>query len=297
MTLESILSSTDISQIPTRKRRVAIQGYLGSFHQEAAEQYYNEDIEIVPCNTFSELVAKVESLEVDCGVMAIENSIGGSILPNYRLLQNSSMRITGEIHIPIIQNFMALPGVTLEDITEVRSHPMAILQTLEFLEKQGRERYNIIDSLDTALSAKDIADNNWTHTAAIASKKAAELYGLNILAENINTVKNNFTRFLVLERADRVLPNMSINKASLYFELSHQKGSLLSVLKCFELCQLNLTKLQSYPIPSDPFSYLFHVDVEFDSPENFDTAIRHASSSCKNLFIVGCYKKDESYTI
>ncbi|MFI3295846.1 MAG: prephenate dehydratase [Rikenellaceae bacterium] len=291
-----ILAANDIRDLSLREKRVAIQGYHGCFHQEAAQKYFGDNIEVVPCDTFAQVTSMVENLEVDAGVMAIENSIAGSILPNYRLLQNSSLQITGEVYISIVQNLMVLPGVAIEDIREVRSHPMAILQCLDFLEAEGAGRYSLIETLDTALSAKDIADNGWRESAAIASQCAAQMYGLEIVAENINTVKNNFTRFLILERADHVLPRMVINKASLYFEVEHKGGSLLSVLKCFELCGLNMTKLQSYPIPSDPFSYLFHMDVEFDRVEDFETSIRYASSNAKNLFIAGVYKKDTSYS-
>lgn len=277
--------------MPLKHKRVAIQGYEGSFHQEAAYKYFGHDIEIVPCATFSDVTSKVESLEVDAGVMAIENSIAGSIMPNYRLLQNCSLKITGEVYLSIVQNLMTLPDVELADIKEVHSHPMAILQCLNYLESEGSYKYKIVERVDTALSAKDISDNKLRDVAAIASELAAKLYGLKIVAPNINTVKNNYTRFLVLERSDRFMPNMNINKASLYFEVKHEGGSLLSVLKCFELCGLNMSKLQSYPIPSDPFHYLLHADVEFDSVADFEQAITHASAACTNLFICGVYTK------
>lgn len=289
------LTASDITQMSLKPKKIAIQGYEGSFHQQAAYKYFGENIEIIPCATFSEVTSKVESLEADAGVMAIENSIAGSILPNYRLLQNCSLKITGEVCLSIVQNLMILPDVELSEIEEVRSHPMAILQCLDYLESEGVTRYKLVESVDTALSAKQISDNGLKTVAAIASELAAKLYGLKIVAHNINTVKNNFTRFLVLERSDKVMPNMNINKASIYFEVEHKGGSLLSVLKCFELCHLNLSKLQSYPIPTDPFSYLFHADVEFDSVENFETSINYASGACKNIFICGIYTKADNY--
>ncbi|MFI3261698.1 MAG: prephenate dehydratase [Rikenellaceae bacterium] len=288
-----LLSKNNITEMSLKSKRVAIQGYEGCFHQEAAYKYFGDNIEIVPCATFADVTAMIENLEVDAGVMAIENSIAGSILPNYRLLQNSSLKISGEVYLSITQNMMILPDVELEDITEVRSHPIALLQCTDFLEKEGMHRYKLVESVDTALSAKEIKDNNLKHVAAIASELAAKLYGLKIIAPNINTFKNNFTRFLIVERADKVMPNVHINKASLYFEVEHTGGSLLSVLKCFELCGINMSKLQSYPIPSDPFHYLFHTDVEFDNIEDFETAIKYASSASKNLFICGAYKKAE----
>lgn len=281
----------ELSDIPVKKRRVAIQGYEGCFHQEAAHEFYGNNIEIVPCATFRELTSKVESLEADAGIMAIENSIAGSILPNYSLLQNCSLKITGEVYLSIVQNLLVIPGVKLKDIEEVRTHPMAILQCLDFLEKEGHGRYRLVESVDTARSAKEVSEQRLINVAAIAGNFAAEIYGLEILAPNINTVKNNFTRFLALERADKVMPNMNINKSSLYFEVAHQGGSLISVLRCFESCNLNMTKLQSYPIPSDPFHYLFHADVEFDKVSDFENAITHARGVCTDMSICGVYTK------
>ncbi|MFI3267540.1 MAG: prephenate dehydratase [Rikenellaceae bacterium] len=288
-----LLSKNSITEMSLKSKKVAIQGYEGCFHQEAAYKYFGENIEIVPCATFADVTSMIENLEVDAGVMAIENSIAGSILPNYRLLQNSSLKISGEVYLSIAQNMMVLPEVEPQNVTEVRSHPIAILQCLEYLESEGMHRYKIVETVDTALSAKEISENKLTNVAAIASELAAKLYGLKIIAPNINTVKNNFTRFLIVERSDKVMPNVHINKASLYFEVEHTGGSLLSVLKCFELCGINMSKLQSYPIPSDPFHYLFHTDVEFDNIEDFETAIKYASSASKNLFICGAYKKAE----
>lgn len=276
---------------PHKKRKIAIQGYEGCFHQQAAYKFFGEEIDIIPCATFRELTAKVESLEADGGVMAIENSIAGSILPNYSLLQNCSLKITGEVYLSIVQNLMVLPETNPEDVTEIHSHPMAILQCLDFIESQGDKKYKIVETSDTALSAKEIRDQNQTTTAAIAGELAAELYGLKIVAHNINTVKNNYTRFLVLERADKVMPNMDINKASIYFETTHKGGSLISVLKCFEANNINMTKLQSYPIPSDPFHYLFHTDIEFETVGDFEKAITAAKDVCNDLFICGIYTR------
>lgn len=290
-----VLSTDDITKMALKSKKIAIQGYEGCFHQEAAYKYFGQGIEIEPCATFADVTRKIENLEVDAGVMAIENSIAGSILQNYRLLQNSSLKITGEVYLSIAQNFMVLPDVDPKDITEVRSHPIALLQCLDYLEREGTHRYKLVESVDTALSAKEISDKKLKNVAAIASELAAKLYGMKIIDRNINTVKNNFTRFLILERSDKVMPNLHINKASLYFEVTHTGGSLLSVLKCFELCGLNMSKLQSYPIPSDPFHYLFHTDVEFDDVEKFETAVKYASSASKNLFICGVYKKADEF--
>lgn len=278
-----------------KRMRVSIQGYEGCFHQVAAYNYYGKDIEIVPCATFRDVVRLVESGEVDAGMMAIENSIAGSILPNYSLLQNYSLRITGEVYLLIKQNLMALPGVALEDVKEIHSHPIALLQCLDYIESESPTRFKLVETLDTALSAKELVDNNTTNAAAIAGELAAEMFGLNILAKNIHTVKNNFTRFLAIKRADKVLSDPNANKASVYFNVSHQQGSLVKVLNCFEQHNLNMTKLQSYPIPSDPFKYLFHADVEFDSLDDFKKALNSVNNMVEDLSICGVYKKGEFY--
>lgn len=280
-----------LASLPIKRQKIAIQGYEGCFHQQAAYNYFGEEIEIFPCNTFRELAAMVEDHSVDAGVMAIENSIAGSILPNYSLLQNYSLKITGETYLSITQNLMALPGTKLEDVKEVHSHPIAILQCVEFLESLGHNRFKIVESVDTALSAKEVRDDKLEGVAAIAGELAAKLYGLEIIEPSINSVKNNITRFLILERADKAMPNMNINKASLYFEVAHTGGSLLTTLRCFESSNINMTKLQSYPIPENPFNYLFHMDIEFGDVADFEKAIKYARMVCEDLSICGVYTK------
>src|SRR5689334_20238610 len=174
--------------------RVSIQGYEGSFHQMAARQFFGKDIEVIPCATFRDVVKiAANKKESDGGVMAIENSIAGSILPNYNLLQKSNLRIIGEVYLHIRQNLMVNPGVTLEDIREVHSHYMALQQCLEYLDKYN---WKLVETEDTALSARNIHIHKSKHIAAIASKLAAELFGLHIIAPSIHTMKNNYTRFL-----------------------------------------------------------------------------------------------------
>lgn len=258
----------------------------------AAYGFLGHDIEIVPCATFRQVTRLVEEGTVDVGVMAIENSIAGSILPNYSLLQNCSLKIVGEVNLSIRQNLMALPGVRLEDIDEVQSHPMALLQCLDYLDNCGR-KLKLVETEDTALSARHIAEEGNTHAAAIAGELAAELYGLDIIAPDINTVKNNYTRFLVIKRADRAETVPGADKASIYFKVEHQRGSLLSVLKSMERHHLNMTKLQSYPIPTDPFKYLFHMDVEFDSPDDFDHVVRRMESLTSEFCVCGVYRRHE----
>src|SRR5688500_11297744 len=177
--------------------RVSIQGYEGSFHQAAAQHFYGKHVEVIPCGTFREVVKIAGNpKESNGGVMAIENSIAGSILPNYNLLQKSNLTIVGEVYLQIRQNLMVNPGVTLDDIREVHSHHMAIQQCLEYLDKHN---WKLVETEDTALSAKHVHQHKSKHIAAIASKLAADLFGLEIIAPNIHTMKNNYTRFLILK--------------------------------------------------------------------------------------------------
>src|SRR5215212_4705438 len=193
----------------------AIQGFEGSFHQVAAQQFFGKAVEVITCANFRDVI-KIASnkKESDGGVMAIENSIAGSILPNYNLLQKTSLKIIGEVYLQIKQNLLVNPGIKLEDIREVHSHPMALLQCLEYLEKYN---WKLIETEDTALSAKHIHQHRSKHIAAIASKLAADLYELDIIAPNIHTLKNNYTRFLVLQHADKVRQIENADKASLIF--------------------------------------------------------------------------------
>ncbi|MEG2493175.1 MAG: prephenate dehydratase [Rikenellaceae bacterium] len=268
--------------------KISIQGYEGSFHQIAAEKYFGGEIEIVPCATFREVTLAVENGSVNAGIMAIENSIAGSILPNYALLQNPSLTVTGEVYLSIEQNLLGVKGASIADIKEVESHPMALLQCLNFLE-DNIKGVRMVESADTALSAKDVALRGDKSVAAIASRRAAELFGLEILAPNINTVKVNYTRFLVIEQSDKVILHTNANKASLYFKVSHERGTLLEALSVFEDKNINMSKLQSYPIPTDPFRYLFHVDVEFEGLERFRECVDELRSHTEDFCICGIY--------
>lgn len=272
------------------KMRVAIQGYEGSFHHIVAERYFGEDITIVPCATFREVARQVETGESTYGVMAIENSIAGSILPNLGILHNSSLQVVGEYYLHIRQNLMALPGVLLEDIHEVHSHPMALLQCVDYLDQH---KWKLVETEDTALSAKNIAQKKNHHAAAIAGYLAARLFGLEILAPDIHTIKNNCTRFLII-RPDHQVIDEQANKASLCFKTDHEHGSLLRVLREMEDSSINMTKLQSSPIPSVPWHYMFHVDMEFDSMDDYNRVIERMRRACLELHVYGVYKKGES---
>ncbi len=264
--------------------RVAIQGYEGCFHQIAAHDYFGRDIETVPCATFREVARKVESAECDYGVMAIENSIAGSIIANYSILQNSNLQVMGETYQPIMQNLVALPGTTLDQVTEVQSHPMALLQCLEYLHRPPTK---LDEPEDTALSARRIAEQGLRHTAGIASRLAAELFGLEIIAPEINTIRNNYTRFMILKRYDHHM-DPGANKASLYFKTDHRRGSLLRAMNQME--EINLSKLQSYPVPSEPWHYLFHVDMEFDCLNDYIRTLDKLQRVTEEIHVYGVYR-------
>lgn len=272
--------------------RVSIQGFEGSFHQEAARQFYGKDVVVICCATFRD-VAKIagNKKESDGGIMAIENSIAGSILPNYNLLQKSNLQIIGEVYLQIKQNLLVNPGVKLSDIKEVHSHPMAIQQCLDFLDKHN---WRIVETEDTALSAKHIHKHHSKHIAAIASKLAAEIYNLEMIVPNIHTLKNNYTRFLVLQRADETADIAGANKASINFNTDHSKGSLAKVLNTIADAGINLSKLQSMPIPGSDFKYSFHADMEFDSRRQLNEALEDIKRQTEALNVLGVYKNGRS---
>ena len=269
------------------KKKIAIQGFEGSFHQVAAEQFFT-DVEVICCSTFREVVKiATDKKESDGGIMAIENSIAGSILPNYSLLQKSNLKIIGEVYLQIKQNLLVNPGIKLADIREVHSHPMALLQCLEYLEKHN---WKLIETDDTALSAKHIHQHRSKHIAAIASRLAADLYQLDVLAPNIHTLKNNYTRFLVLQHADKVNHVENADKASLIFNTDHSKGSLAKVLTKIADGDINLSKLQSMPIPGSDWKYSFHADLVFKTIDQFNKVIKNIEPLTEDLKIYGIYK-------
>lgn len=271
------------------KKKIAIQGYEGSFHQVAAQLFFGKSVEVIPCNTFKEVFKTANNKkESDGGIMAIENSIAGSILPNYNLLQKNNLKIIGEVYLHIKQNLLVNPGVKLEDIREVHSHSMALQQCYDFLDQYN---WKLVETDDTALSAKHIHQHRSKHIAGIASKLAAELYQLEIIAPNIHTIKNNYTRFLVMERerTNEILDGA--NKASVNFQTDHSKGSLAKVLTKIADGEINLSKLQSFPIPGSDFKYSFHADMEFDSVNQFNKVVEQIKKITPALRIYGVYKK------
>lgn len=272
--------------------RISIQGYEGSFHQVAAGQFFGKNVEVIPCATFRDVIRIASSKkESDGGIMAIENSIAGSILPNYNLLQKSTLKVTGEVYLHIKQNLLVNRGVKLEDIREVHSHTMALQQCYDFLDKY---KWKLVETDDTALSAKHVHQHKSKHIAAIASKLAAELFDLDVIAPNIHTIKNNYTRFLVLQREDTAQPVEGANKASVNFHTDHSRGSLAKVLSKIAEGGINLSKLQSFPIPGSDFRYSFHADMEFDSVDQFEKIIEGIRPLTEGLRIYGIYKNGKT---
>jgi prephenate dehydratase len=270
-------------------KKVTIQGYEGSFHQVAARQFFGKNVEVIPCATFREVVRIGEDAKAcDGGVMAIENSIAGSILPNYNLLQKSKLQVIGEVFLSISQNLLVYPGVKLEEIKEVHSHPMAILQCLDYLENQD---WKLVETEDTALSAKHLREHKSKHTAAIAGKFAAQLYQLDVIGSDIHTLKNNITRFLIMVPAKQKVEIADADKASIYFQTDHSKGILSKILAKIAQGGANLSKLQSMPIPGSTFKYGFYADIEFEQKKQLDKLLVELKLMTKNFKVFGLYKK------
>jgi prephenate dehydratase len=269
-----------------RKLKVAIQGIATSFHEVAAQTYFGDSIESVECLSFHALCESLKKEESDFAVMAIENSIAGSILPNYFLLQEYHFSIIGEVYLPIQMHLLVLPGVTLNDVKCIESHPMAIRQCNDFLFRL--RNVEIRESDDTAVSARKVKENKLTNTAAIANEHAAKKFGLQILEKRIETNKKNFTRFLILAKGRQTAHNS--NKASLCFEVANEVGSLAETLMTLKNNLINLTKIQSIPIVGKPSEYSIHIDVEWKKRKNYDTALQEILRQVRNLNVLGEYK-------
>ena len=272
-------------------RKVAIQGVKGCFHEQAARLFYekhgNAVPEIVECLTFDDLYRSMDAGSADAAVMAIENTVSGGLLPNFELLRKYDRKIKGEVFLRIQQNLMALPGQKIEDIKEVRTHYMAINQTREFFKNCPWIR--LVESEDTAKSATDLAAAGLMGVGAVASSLAADLYGLDILAESIETYKQNFTRFLILDDALDV-EKSEIDKASICFTLPHKPGSLAHILTILSFYDMNLTRIQSLPIPGQEWQYFFYVDIKFDDYVRYEQALSAVRPLMEDLNILGEYK-------
>ena len=268
--------------------KIAIQGIKGSNHHQVVKEYFGDDIQLAECLSFDLVVDMLLNKSVDKGVMAIENSIAGSIIPNYALVYHNNLHIIGEHYLNIHHNLMALKGQTINNITEVRSHPMALLQCKEFF--RDYPNIKLVEDVDTAETAKRIQEQQLKGVAAIAPKGAAELYDLNIVVSEIQTIKNNATRFIIVKTKNKELSKEEINKASVRFITDHKRGSLAAMLNVMSDCNLNLTKIQSLPIIETPWKYAFFVDVTFEQYDSFDKAKSLLNIMSEDFKVLGEYK-------
>ena len=276
-------------------KKIAIQGIKGSFHHEVANNYFGDHIIMEECMSFVEIPELLNNEKVDGAVMAIENTLAGAILPNYALIDEFNLAIHGEVHLPIHHHLMALEGQDLKDIEEVWSHPMALLQCRKFFRQYPEIK--LVETSDTAEVAKQIQQKQLKGIAAIASKKAAKIYGLHIIADKIQTSKQNYTRFFVLRKRNGHLnTEENINKASLKFRTKHQTGSLAEVLNIFAGYNIGLTKLQSLPIIDEPWLYAFFADVVFDDYVAYQRALEHIESKVNSIKVLGEYKRGKRKT-
>ena len=267
---------------------IAIQGAEGSNHHKVARDFYGDNIQLKECMSFDALVAHLLEGSATDGVMAIENTIAGSIIPNYALIDSNNLHIVGEEYLNIHHHLMALPGQTIKSIIEVWSHPMALLQCKEFFKKYPHIK--LVEDVDTAEVAKRIAKENLKGIAAIAPKIAAEIFGLQVLEDNIQTIKDNSTRFVIVQTQKPTHSIEGVNKASLKFELSHKRGSLAAVLNVLSDCKMNLTKIQSLPVIETPWKYSFFVDVTFDEYTEYQKLVKIIDIMAEDFKILGTYK-------
>ncbi|MEN6619864.1 MAG: prephenate dehydratase domain-containing protein [Rikenellaceae bacterium] len=278
---------------------VAIQGGFGAFHEIAAKLFFGKNaITIVPCDTFADLFDELREKRVDCGIVAIENSVAGSLLQNHSFLSESGLPIIGEQYLRVVQNLIALPGQKVDDIKEIHSHPVAIQQCHLFLNELRKKNVKIVDSVDTALSAKWIREQNLMGVGALASNLAAEMYDLEILQAGVESNKRNFTRFMIVTGCDKVkrlnkIANQSVNKSSLCFSLPHLQGKLSHVLSVLSIYNMNLTKIQSLPIVGIEWEYLFYVDLIFSDYKRYRQALDAIRPLTENLQILGEYQNGE----
>lgn len=269
-------------------KTVAIQGIKGSFHHIVSQNYFKTNISIVPFMSFDQTVDSVLKKETDAAIMAIENSIAGSIIPNYALIDTNNLHVVGEYYLDIQHNLMALPNQKIEDITEVYSHPMALLQCKAFFKQYPHIK--LIEDKDTAEVAERIHKKQLKNTGAIASTLAAEIFELDILATSIQTIKHNETRFVIVKEDNSEIAEAEINKSSIKFELDHKRGSLATILNVMSDCKLNLTKIQSLPIIETPWKYAFFVDVTFQDYQDFKKAKSIMDIMATHFKVIGQYK-------
>ena len=272
------------------KKKIGIQGIRGSFHHIAVENYFDKEIKLCEYLSFEDMIFSLSKNEIQYALMAIENSTAGSIIPNYALIDEYNINIVGEHYLEISHNLMALKGQSLDDIKEIHSHPMALLQCRDFLKENPSIK--LVEEKDTANVAKKISNTKTMGIGAIASKLAAKIYDLNLIKEDIQSIKKNQTRFVVLKK-DKSLEKLQINKASLKFELDHKRGSLAAILNVLSDCKLNLTKIQSMPKIETPWRYSFFVDVTFENLDNYLKAKSIIQIMAKEFKVLGEYKNSK----
>ncbi|MDO5979625.1 prephenate dehydratase [Flavivirga spongiicola] len=269
-------------------KTVAIQGVKGSFHHIVSQQFFDKPVDAIECLTFDRVVDSLITKECDAAIMALENSIVGSIIPNYALIDKYGLHIVGEHYIDVQHNLMAWPDQRIEDIEEVYSHPMALLQCKEFFKQYPHIK--LVEDKDTAEVAQRIHKNKLKGVGAIASTLAADIFELDILAPSIQTIKHNETRFVIIKRTNSEVPENEISKASVKFESDHKRGSLAAILNVMSDCKLNLTKIQSLPIVETPWKYAFFVDVTFEKYMDFKKSKSIIDIMGEGLKVLGEYK-------
>jgi prephenate dehydratase len=269
-----------------RNHVIAIQGSVSSFHDLAAKKYFGEDVTVLECGSFKEVCDKLANNKVDYGIIAIENKVAGSILLNYQLIDTHNLNIIGETYLPIELQLLAKPGTKLSDIREIISHPMALGQCQLFL--SGLENVVVSEFKDTATSAKLVAADKENKLAVIAGPTVGKTYGLDVVVDNVGDENPNFTRFYILSKGADFDPNP--NKGSITLKTHNHVGGLSDILVVLKEANLNLTKIQSVPIPKTPSSYAFHLDIEFDDKKVFDAAINKLSPFVESIKILGVYK-------
>ena len=267
---------------------IAIQGAEGSNHHKVARDFYGNTMLLKECMSFDVLVASLLSGAATHGVMALENTIAGSIIPNYALIDTNNLHIVGEEYLNIHHHLMALPGQQIAHIKEVWSHPMALLQCKEFFKKHPHIK--LVEDVDTAEVAKRIAKENLVGIAAIAPKIAAEIFDLEVLEDEIQTMKDNATRFVIVQTQEPTHRIDHINKASLKFQLNHKRGSLAAILNVLSDCKMNLTKIQSLPVIEMPWKYSFFVDVTFEDYKDYLKLVKIIEIMAEEFKILGTYK-------
>jgi prephenate dehydratase len=265
---------------------ISIQGVKGAFHEEAAINYYGREIEILPNISFYEVIESIRDNNVKAGIMAVENTISGTIHSNLNLIRESGLAICGEVYLQIEQNLVGLPGTSIDNLVEVHSHYMAIDQCRNFFRKHPHIK--LIESDDTALSMKEIAEKQLTNVGAIGSRIGARHYGLNIIAESIETNKKNYTRFLIVEKENKIHTH-EMNKSSISMTLPNHKGSLSQVLSVIAFYDVDLSKIESVPVVGEPWHYRFYIDVLFDNFEKYKSMLQAIGPLTDELQILGEY--------